>query len=337
MRKIRIGLNGFGRIGRAFTRISFGGENNYEIVAINTAKSKPEIMSHLLQYDSVYHRSGLEVSFSEKQMLINGKSVDCSNEKDPKLISWGNNDIDLVLDCSGAFKTEEDLSSHLRGSVKRVLISAPTNDPKVPHIVLGVNSQDFDFSQKIISNASCTTNCVAPMLWVLERELGVENCFFVTNHAYTSSQVLLDEASKNPQRSRAAALNIIPTTTGAAQAVSKVIPSLSSKIAGDALRVPVPVGSITQVYANLKHSTSVEELNSLYKKYSMESLLGILAFEEVPLVSSDYIGSPFSVVIDSNYTKVVNENFVSMTGWYDNEWGYSSRLVDLVNILAQKI
>lgn len=337
MKKIRVGLNGFGRIGRAFTRMSFGSENSYEIVAINTAKSKPEIMSHLLKYDSIYHKSALDISFSEKQMVINGQNIVCSNEKDPKLISWGNSDVDLVLDCSGAFKTEEELSCHLHGAVKRVLISAPTNDPKVPHIVLGVNSQDFDFSQKIISNASCTTNCIAPMLWVLERELGIENCFFVTNHAYTSSQALLDEASKTPQRSRAAALNIIPTTTGAASAVSKVIPSLASKIAGDALRVPVPVGSITQIYANLKNSVSNEELNSLYKKYSRGLLLDILAYEEVPLVSSDYIGSTFSVVIDGNYTKVINGRFVSVTGWYDNEWGYSSRLVDLVNILAQKI
>lgn len=337
MRKIRVGLNGFGRIGRAFTRISFGSENSYEVVAINTAKSKPEIMSHLLKYDSVYRRSDLDVAFTEKGLLINSKNVVCSNEKDPNLISWGSNDVDLVLDCSGAFKTEDELSLHLRDSVKRVVISAPSSDPKIPHIVLGVNSDGFDFSQKIISNASCTTNCIAPMLWVLEKELGIENCFFVTNHAYTSSQALLDEASKNPQRSRAAALNIIPTTTGAASAVSKIIPSLTSKIAGDALRVPVPVGSITQVYANLHHSTNSEDLNSLYKKYSKGLLSEILAYEDTPLVSSDYIGSSFSVVIDGNYTKVISESFVSVTGWYDNEWGYSSRLVDLVNILAQKI
>jgi len=335
MQRIRVGLNGFGRIGRAFARIvASQTSGQIELVAINTASSKPEMLAHLLKYDSVYRTFPKKVYSQEKAIVVDGQTIACYNERDPALIPWNDHKVDVVIDCTGVFKTTEDLLKHKRGSVKKVILSAPAKDD-TPHIVLGVNDEDFDFAKTdVISNASCTTNCAAPMFKVLQDSFGIESGFLTTTHAYTSSQMILDNASSEYTRSRAAGLSIIPTTTGAAKAVIKTIPELEGKIDGMALRVPVPVGSFTDISCQLSKKTTVEEIHKAFELAAQEKMVGILAVEKIALVSSDYIGSPFSCTIDTNYTKVINGTFVKVFGWYDNEWGYSNRLFDLVAKLS---
>jgi len=334
MRKLKIGLNGFGRIGRAFTRIALH-RKSFEIVAVNTRKSKPEQLAYFLKHDSVYKAFEKEVKAEEDGILVNGRKIFSTNIPNPEEIPWGKWGVDIVLEATGVFKKYEDLKKHLRGSVKHVILTAPSKDERIPHIVLGVNDKDFDFKNTpILSNASCTTNSAAPLFLVLEKNFGVEKAFLTTTHAYTSTQNLLDNPAKTFVRGRAAGLNIVPTTTGAARAVAKVLPQLEGKIDGMALRVPVPTVSFTQISAVLKKNTKVNELNKLFKEASLTYLKGILGYEELPLVSSDYIGSPFSSVFDATSTRVINGNFVQIFGWYDNEWGYSTRLVDLVEKIS---
>lgn len=336
MKKLKIGLNGFGRIGRAFTRICLD-RNIAEIVAINTGKSTPELLSYLLKYDSVYRKFDRSISHGENFIEIDGKKITTYNIKDPENIPWGDNNVDIVIDCTGAFTKREGLQKHIKGSVKQVILTAPAKDDSIKTVVLGVNDNDFDFKTDIISNASCTTNCAAPMFKIINDNLKIISGFLSTVHAYTATQELLDNASKEFERSRAAALNIVPSTTGAAKTVTKVISELSGKIDGMAMRVPVPTGSFTDISCVVEKSTSIEEINSLFKRYSVnDEMKNILGYETDVLVSSDYIGSPKSCTFDPNYTKVINGNFIKIFGWYDNEWGYSSRLVDIIEKISRE-
>ncbi len=335
MKRLKVGLNGFGRIGRAVTRIAFD-RNSFDIVAVNTRKTAPDLMAYLFKYDSVYRRYGKEVKAVEDGFMIGEKKVLALQNPDIESIPWDKMGVDLVIDATGAFTKKEDLVKHIKGSVQKVILTAPPKDKETPLVVLGVNDDTFNWKgENVISNASCTTNCAAPLFKVLEDNLKVVSGYLTTVHAYTATQSLLDEANKKPDRSRAAALNIAPSTTGAAKAVGKVIPSLAGKVDGMAVRVPVPTVSFTDISAVVEKSTTTEEVNELFKKASQsKQMKGILQYETDMLVSSDFIGSTYSSIFDANYTKVINGNLVKVFGWYDNEWGYSERIVDLVEKIA---
>lgn len=334
MKRLKVGLNGFGRIGRAFTRIAMQ-RDAFDITLINTRKTLPTMLAYLLQYDSVYRKYGKQVIAQPDGITIDNKKIVSVQVADPTQIPWDQFGVDVVIDATGAFANHEDLKKHLRGTVKKVVLTAPSKDDSIPHVVLGVNDGTFNFgSCSIMSNCSCTTNCASPMFKVLDDKFRIASGFLTTVHAYTSSQELLDDPGKNEERSRAAPLNIVPSTTGAARAVVKTLPHLMGKIDGMAMRVPVPTGSFSDVGCLLQKPTTVEEVNGAFKQASDRSMKGILSYETVKLVSSDYIGSPYSCIFDANYTKVINGNFVKIFGWYDNEWGYSTRLVDLVEKLA---
>ncbi len=335
MKKLKVGLNGFGRIGRAFTRVALT-RNNFDLVAINTRKTPISMMAYLLSFDSVYRRFGMEVKEVPGGISVNGKKIITLLNDKPENIPWNKYGIDVVVDATGAFNKKPDLEKHLKGSVKKVILTAPAKDDETPFVVLGVNDDKFDFKKEtVISMASCTTNCSAPMFKVINDNFKVVSGFLTTAHAVTISQSLLDDAGKKEDRSRSAFLNIIPSTTGAAKAVAKVIPELKGKVDGMSLRVPVATGSITDISVIVKKSTTAEEVNKKFKEASETTMKGILGYEDRVLVSSDYIGSSYSCIFDANYTKVVNGNLVKIFGWYDNEWGYSTRLVDLVEKLAQ--
>lgn len=334
MKRLKVGLNGFGRIGRAIMRIACDSDL-FDIVTINTRKTTPDMLAYLLKYDSVYRTFKKNVSHNTDGISIDGKKIATTQYPEPESIPWDMYDIDVVIDATGAFVTKEDLKKHLKGSVKKVILTAPSKDDEIPHLVLGVNDSTFDFkSCDVLSNCSCTTNCASPMFKVIDDTFKVVSGFLTTTHAYTATQELLDDASKTKERSRAAGLNIIPSTTGAAKAVVKTLPQLAGKIDGMAMRVPVPTGSFSDISAVVEKPTSIEEVNALFKRASENEMKGILAYEEEILVSSDYIGSPYSCTFDANYTKVINGIFVKIFGWYDNEWGYSSRIVDLIGKLA---
>ncbi|MBW7959937.1 type I glyceraldehyde-3-phosphate dehydrogenase [Microgenomates bacterium UTCPR1] len=330
MKKIRVGLNGFGRIGRAFTRIALSREN-IDLVAINTRKTPNSMMSYLLQHDSVYRTFAKTVKEENDGISVDGKKISALLNDSPENIPWDKYEVDVVVDATGAFPKKSELAKHLKGSVKKVVLSAPAKDEETPFVVLGVNGDTFDFkNESVISMASCTTNCSAPMFKVINDNFEVETGFLTTVHAVTISQALLDDSNKKEDRSRSAFLNIIPSTTGAAKAVARVIPELKGKVDGMSLRVPVATGSITDISVVVKKSTTAEEVNSLFKQASTGPMKGVLDYADDVLVSSDYIGSSFSCIFDANYTKVINGNLIKVFGWYDNEWGYSTRLVDLV-------
>lgn len=327
---IKVGLNGFGRIGRAFARIATT-HPDITIEAINTSKTTPGMLAYFLKYDSVYRTFDKTVVKEEDGITVDGKKIHSYNYRNPADIPWSKHHVDVVVDCTGVFKTREDLDKHLGESVKKVILSVPADDDSIPYIVLGVNDKNFDFAgSDIISNASCTTNCAALMVQLMDDEFGVESSLLSTIHAYTSSQKVVDTAAPKFTRGRAAALSIIPTTTGASGAVCKVSNLTQEKIDGIAIRVPTPVGSLTDLVVVTKKKTSIKDVNQAFKKASETSMKGYLAYEETPLVSSDYIGSPYSCTFDANYTSVINGNLVKIFGWYDNEWGYTSRLIDLV-------
>lgn len=337
MKRIKVGLNGFGRIGRAFTRIALA-KDSFDILAINTRKTENKMLAYLLQYDSVYRKFGKEVSPQEDGILIDGKKIQTSQVAEPDQIPWDKTGVDVVIDATGAFHTAQDLQKHLRGSVKKTVVTVDSEDDAVPHIVLGANDQSFDFAScNILSNCTCTTNCTALLVKVLDDNFKVLSGFLTTTHAYTQSQSLLDDTGKTPDRSRAAGLNIVPTTTGASRAVVKTLPHLKGKIKGVALRVPVPTVSIAVVSSIVEKTTTEEEVNDVFKKTSESTMKGILNYETEILVSSDYIGSPFSCVFDANYTSVTNGHLVNVFGWYDNEWGYATRLVDLVEKISDYV
>ncbi len=333
MKRLKVGLNGFGRIGRAFIRIAFQ-RDSFDLTIINTRKTPNTMMAYLLQYDSVYRKFGMEVKEETDGLSVNGKKIVTTLFATPEEIPWEKYGVDLVVDATGAFEKNEELKKHLKGSVKKVILTAPSKDDETPHIVLGVNDSNFDFAScNILSNCSCTTNCASPMFKVLEDNFRIISGFITTTHAYTSTQELLDDPSKTKERSRAAGLNIVPSTTGAAKAVVKTLPQLKEKIDGMSIRIPVPTVSFTDVSAVVEKQTTVEEVNTAFKKASETNMKGILAYEKEVLVSSDYIASPYSCIFDANYTKVINGNLIKAFGWYDNEWGYSTRLVDLIEKL----
>src|SRR3989338_8378589 len=337
MKRVKVGLNGFGRIGRAFARVALL-KDSFDIVLINTRKTPVDMLAHLLSYDSVYRKFGKDITISGSDLSVAGKTIKTSRNSEIQQIPWDSHQVDVVVDATGAFEKEEELKKHLKGSVKKVILTAPSKDETMPHVVFGVNDEGFDFAGKnIISNCSCTTNSASPLFKVLDDNFKVLSGFLTTSHAYTQTQSLLDDAGKSFDRSRAAALNIIPSTTGAAIAVVKTLPHLAGKIDGMSIRVPVPIVSFTDISALVEKTTTKEEVNEIFKKTAESSMKGFLSYEEKVLVSSDYIGSAFSSIFDANYTKVMNGHLVKVFGWYDNEWGYAARLGDLVEKLANYV
>ena len=326
MSKLKIAINGFGRIGRCFFRIAHT-QSNFEIVAINDL-TDTKTLAHLLKYDSVHRGFKGEVTYDEHHLIVDGKKIRVVAEKDPSTLPWKELNVDYVIESTGHFLTTESANKHIKAGAKKVIISAPATD-ETKTIVLGCNDGILNKSDIIVSNASCTTNCAAPMLKVLE-QFTIEEAYISTVHSYTGDQRLHDAPHKDLRRSRAAAMSIIPTTTGAAKAITKIFPELDGKIGGCGMRVPVPDGSLTDITCVLTKIPTVKEINDAYKKASETHLKNILQYTEDPIVSVDVIGNPYSVVFDSEFTSIVG-NLVKIIGWYDNEWGYSSRLVDLIN------
>ena len=337
MKRLKVGLNGFGRIGRAFTRIAFE-RDIFDLVVINTRKTEKEMLAYLLKHDSVYRTYDKEVKVEVDGISVAGKKVFTTLASTPEEIPWEKHEVDLVVDATGAFKTKVDLSRHLKGTVKKVIMTAPTSDD-TPQVVLGVNDDQIDLKNElVISNASCTTNCASPMFKVINDNFKIICGFLTTTHAVTQTQSMLDDppagGGKSIERSRSAFQNIIPSTSGAAKAVVKTIPELAGKIEISAIRVPVPTGSLSDISVLVEKQTTVEEVNNVFKNVAEGVMKGILKYEKEILVSSDYIGSPYSCTFDANYTKVINGNFIKVLGWYDNEWGYSNRLVELVEKIS---
>lgn len=323
---MKVAINGFGRIGRHAFKFLLQ-KPGVEVVAINDLTDNATL-AHLLKYDSVHGKFNGTVSSDENHLIINGKAIRCLAERDPKALPWGEMGVDVVLESTGIFTSEEKAGMHLTAGAKKVVISAPaTGDIKT--VVLGVNENILDGSEKIVSNASCTTNCLAPMVKVLDDLFGVEDGFMTTIHAYTSDQNLQDAPHKDLRRARAAAYSIVPTSTGAAKAVGLVLPHLKGKLNGNAMRVPIPDGSVTDFTVRLKKAASVEEINAAMKAAAESSLKGIMEYTEDEIVSIDIVGNTHSCIFDSKLTQVIG-NTAKVVGWYDNETGYSSRVADLI-------
>lgn len=324
---IRVGINGFGRIGRYFTRMAID-RPEIEIVAINDLTDN-NTLAHLFKYDTVHRKFPGTVTTSGDDLIINGKSIKMFAEKDPKNLPWKDLDIDVVLESTGIFRTEELASQHLTAGAKKVVLSAPPRGGNVKSVVLGINEEILDGSEKIVSNASCTTNSAAPLVKVMKGLGTIESCYITTIHSYTSDQRLHDAPHKDLRRARAAAESIVPTTTGAAKAITKIFPELEGKMGGCGIRVPVPDGSLTDMTFMMDRELSIEEVNKAFKNASENELKGILAYEVDPIVSSDIIGSAYSSSFDAQLTSIIGK-MVKVVAWYDNEAGYSNRLVDLV-------
>ncbi len=324
---VKVAINGFGRIGRCILR---QGIKNKEIdfVAINDLTDN-KTLAHLFKYDSVYGVFPEKVSSSDDSISIGNKKIKAFSEADPEKLPWKELGVEIVFECTGKLKKKEDFEKHLKAGAKKVVVSAPAEGVDAM-VVLGVNNNDISPEKHTYSNASCTTNCLAPVVSVLEKEFGIISGMMNTIHAYTSDQRLLDAPHKDLRRSRAASLSIIPTTTGATKAVGKVVPSVEGKMDGVSLRVPVPTGSMTDFVCILKKEVTKEEVNLALKKASETYLKGILEFNEDPIVSHDIVGSSYSSIVDSELTQVVNKNMVRVMAWYDNEWGYSARMLDLI-------
>ena len=332
---VKVGINGFGRIGRNFLRAAYEQGADIEIVAVNDL-TDTKTLAHLVKYDSILGRFQGEVSASEDSITIDGKSVKVFSEKDPAAIDWASVGAEIVVESTGLFTDATKANAHLGDTVKKVIISAPAKNEDAT-FVIGVNDQDYDAEKHhIISNASCTTNCLAPLAKVLNDEFGIEKGLMTTVHAYTGDQRLLDAPHSDLRRARAAALSIIPTKTGAAAAVALVLPELKGKFDGYALRVPTPTGSATDLTFEASREVSVEEVNAAVKKAAEGPLKGILAYTEDPIVSKDIETDPHSSIFDAGCTKVIG-NQVKVVSWYDNEWGYSNRLVDLVKLVGEKL
>jgi glyceraldehyde 3-phosphate dehydrogenase len=332
----RIGINGFGRIGRNFYRALRAKGSELEIVAVNDL-GDAETMAHLLKYDSVHGPLGKEVKVTDDGFSVEGDQLKLLSQRDPADLPWGDLGVDVVIESTGFFTKRADAMKHVEGGAKKVIISAPAKDEDIT-IVMGVNDQEYDAANhQIISNASCTTNCVVPLAKVLQDNWGIEKGFMTTCHAYTNDQNTLDLARDDLRRSRAAAINIIPTTTGAAKAAALAMPELKGRLDGLSLRVPVPDGSITDIVALLGSEVSKDEVNNAYREASQSARMkGIVEYTEDPIVSSDIVGNPHSCIIDGLST-MTNGNLVKVLGWYDNEWGYSNRLVDVTEMVAGSI
>ena len=332
---VKIAINGFGRIGRVVFRAMMN-HPDLEIVAINDLMNSAT-MAHLLSYDSVHGKLGEEVIANDDSITVGGKSITVTAVKDPAALAWKDFNVDIVAECTGLFRDYESASKHLTAGARKVIISAPAQKPDIT-IVMGVNSNQYDpRNHHIISNASCTTNCLAPMAKVLLENFGIKSGLMTTIHSYTGDQRLLDFPHKDLRRARAAAMNMIPTTTGAAKAVALVLPELSGKLNGLAIRVPTPNVSLVDFVANVeKTGVTVTDVNSALKDASENSLAGILGYSELPLVSTDYNGSALSSIVDAQTTYVV-DNMVKVLSWYDNETGYSNRMVDLTAMIASQL
>ena len=332
---VRVGINGFGRIGRNFFRAAKKQGADIDFVAANDLGDVPT-MAHLLRYDSVLGPLHREVTLSDHGIVVDGKELRILAERDPGALPWGDLGVDVVIESTGFFTKAADARKHVdRGGAKKVIISAPASGEDLT-IVLGANDSRYDGSQTIISNASCTTNCLAPLAKVLLDSFGIERGLMTTIHAYTADQNLQDGPHKDLRRARAAAINVVPTSTGAAKAIGLVLPELMGKMDGYALRVPVPTGSCTDLTVTLGRDSSVEEVNSAYAAAAAGPLKGYLRYTEDPIVSSDIVTDPASCIFDAGLTKVIGDQ-AKVVGWYDNEWGYSNRLADLVMLVGSRL
>ncbi|MFH1656878.1 MAG: type I glyceraldehyde-3-phosphate dehydrogenase [bacterium] len=337
----KIAINGFGRIGRLAFKKIIDRHPDLEMVAINDL-TKPDVLAHLLKHDSVHGAYGKKVTVVDGDILIsNGKKeikVKIFAEKDPAVIPWKKLGVDIVLECTGFFRTTEDAKKHLTAGAKKVIISAPAKSPEIPSYLLGINAEEYDSKKtNIVDMGSCTTNCLAPVAKTLDDNFKIVRGFITTTHSYTSDQCLLDSSHKDLRRARAAAMNIIPTTTGAAKAIGKALPNLQGKLDGIALRVPTPDVSVVDLVCEVEKETSIEEVNSAFTEASQKrNFKGIFAVETAPLVSSDYIGNTFSSVVDMGLT-MVQGRLVKVIAWYDNESGYASRLAELAELMGKKL
>lgn len=333
MKNISIGINGFGRIGRTLFRLLLN-HPNIEVVAINDV-ANAKTLAHLLKYDSIHGVLNTEVSHKDNLILIDGREIPVLNHDHPKEIDWKSHKVDIVVESTGKFKTKEELEFHIKNGAKKVILSVPPLDESIKMVVLGVNENIIDSEDQIISNASCTTNNAAPMIKVINELCGIEQAYITTVHSYTSDQSLHDAPHRDLRRSRAAGQSIIPTTTGAAKALTSIFPELSDVIGGCGIRVPVPNGSLTDITFNVLQETSIEEINATFRKQAENGLKGILNYTEDPIVSIDINNSCYSCTFDSLMTSVIGK-MIKIIGWYDNETGYCSRIIDLIALLIKK-
>jgi glyceraldehyde 3-phosphate dehydrogenase len=330
---IKVGINGFGRIGRTVFRI-LSDRKDIEVVAINDLYDNDQL-AYLLKYDTVMGIFGKKIEFDEDTMTVAGHKIEMTAERDPAAIPWGDFGVDVVVESTGVFRDRARLEKHLKAGARKIILTVPSKDPIDATIVLGVNEDILRPEHKIVSNASCTTNCLAPLAKVLDQAFGIEEGFITTVHAYTNDQRLADVPHDDFRRSRAAAENIIPTTTGAAKAVGEVLPKLKGKLDGCAMRVPVPDGSIVDLVCRLKEKPNAAEINAAVKAAATGAMKGILEYTEDPVVSSDIIGNPHSSIFDALCTTATGDGYAKVVSWYDNEWGYSNRVVDLIPLLAE--
>jgi glyceraldehyde-3-phosphate dehydrogenase (NAD(P)) len=334
---IRVAINGFGRIGRNFLRSWLTRDNSeLEVIGVNDT-SDPRTNAHLLKYDSMLGTLDADVSADENSLNVNGQTIKCVSDRNPLNLPWKDWDIDLVVESTGVFVTEEGASKHISAGAQKVLITAPGKGGRIGTYVVGVNDQTYNHDDyAVVSNASCTTNCLAPVVKVLHDKFGIVKGTMTTTHSYTGDQRLLDASHRDVRRARAAALNIVPTSTGAAKAVALVIPELQGKLNGIAMRVPTPNVSVVDLVAQVEQKTFVEQVNEVLQEAADGPLKGILAYNDLPLVSCDYRGNSASSIVDASLTMVMDGDLVKVVAWYDNEWGYSQRVVDLAEIVAQK-
>lgn len=332
MSKINVAINGFGRIGRITFR-ALQNKPNVNVVAINDLTDN-STLAHLLKYDSIHGRFNGTVTADEQHIIVNGKAIKGLSEKNPENLPWKDLNVDLVLECTGLFLDKEKASGHLKAGAKRVILSAPAKGDDIKMIVLGANENTITDQDQIISNASCTTNCVSPLVKVVDDLCGIENGYMMTIHAYTADQRLQDAPHKDLRRARAAALSIVPTSTGAAKAIGKIFPHLNGKLDGTSVRIPTPTGSLTDLSLIVRNPKSPAEINAAFKAAAEGPLKGILEYTEDEIVSADIVGNPHSCIFDASLT-VVKANMVKVFGWYDNEAGYSNRLADLCEMMAK--
>lgn len=333
MNKTKIAINGFGRIGRNLFRLLLN-HPTIEVVAINDIADN-RTMSHLIKYDSIHGVLPYECSFDDKAIMVNGKSYLFFHEKDIANLDWKSIDIDVVVESTGKYKTFDEINAHILSGAKKVILSAPSEVDTIKTVVLGVNENILDGSEKIISNASCTTNNAAPMIKIISALCGIEQAYITTVHSYTTDQSLHDQPHKDLRRARGASQSIVPTTTGAAKALTKIFPEYEGKIGGSGIRVPVPDGSLTDITCYVKRQVTIEEINAAFQHASEKELKGILAYTNDPIVSVDIIGNTNSCLFDAQLTSVIGK-MVKVVGWYDNEIGYSSRIIDLIILTSSK-
>jgi len=333
---VKVGINGFGRIGRNFFRAALDQGADIEIVAVNDLSST-KTLAHLLKYDSVLGRINAEVDYDDENVIVDGKKIKVLAEREPNKLPWGALGVDIVIESTGRFTDRDAAAAHLEGGAKKVIISAPPGKGEIPTFVMGVNHEKYNAAtDHVISNASCTTNCLAPLVQVFDKEFGIITGLMTTVHAYTADQNLQDGPHSDLRRARAAAINITPSSTGAAKTIGKVLPELNGKLDGFALRVPVPTGSITDLTIQVEKPVTEEEVKAVFKKAAEGPLKGILKYTEDEIVSSDIVTDPHSSIFDAGLLRVLG-NQVKISSWYDNEWGYSNRLVDITEFVGSQL